>query len=66
MPGEHAENMLVVYDEAPGIEDEQFAVMDTCQPERELMIGNPVNATGRFRRAVEKPELGWHTVKISA
>lgn len=66
MPGEHAENMLVVYDEAPGIEDEQFAVMDTYQPERELMIGNPVNATGRFRRAVEKPELGWHTVKISA
>ncbi len=66
MPGEHAENMLVIYDEAPGISDEQFAVMDTYQAEREVMIGNPVNPEGRFRRAVEQPELGWHTVKISA
>lgn len=66
MPGEHAENMLVVYDEAPGITDEQFGVMDTYQPDRELMIGNPVNPEGRFRRAVEKAELGWRCVKISA
>lgn len=66
MPGEHAENMLVIYDEAPGISDDQFGVMDTYQADREVMIGNPVNPDGRFRRAVERPELGWHTVKISA
>ena len=66
MPGEHAENMLLVYDEAPGISDDQFSVMDTYQASRELMIGNPVNPDGRFRRAVERPELGWHTVRIAA
>jgi hypothetical protein len=58
--------MLVVYDEAPGISDEQFGVMDTYQPERELMTGNPVNPEGRFRRAAERPELGWFCVRITA
>ena len=58
--GFHSENVLVVVDEAEGVEEEIYEAVDavmTSQNPRLLLIGNPTRTDGSFHRAFHE-ELG--------
>lgn len=66
--GHHAPRMLLVVDEASGVDDTIFEASEgflTADGARVLLIGNPTRTTGTFYRAF-KPDSGWHRVHISA
>ena len=67
--GVHSENVLIVYDEATGVEDEIRESMEGALGDsnaRELALGNPTGDAGFFRDAWEKSKDFWHTINISA
>jgi hypothetical protein len=68
--GIHEENLLIVLDEADGINaglwDSLESLMtnaDSCQV---LAIGNPVDNTSRFARICDGTIPGWNIIRISA
>lgn len=65
--GQHHANLLVVVDEAPGIEDddvhEAIASLAVGGSNRLVYIGNPTEPKGAFYKAFTGK--GWHTLKIS-
>jgi hypothetical protein len=66
--GHHAPRMLLVVDEASGVDDAIYEASEgflTADGARVLLIGNPTRTTGTFYRAF-KPDSGWHRVHISA
>ena len=66
--GHHAPRMLLVVDEASGVDDAIYEASEgflTAEGARVLLIGNPTRTTGTFYRAF-KPDSGWHKVHISA
>ena len=67
--GFHNDNMLIVVDEAEGVDDDIYeaieAVMTAADP-RLLLIGNPTTVTGAFRRAFYQERHLYHTITISA
>ena len=67
--GFHSDNMLIVVDEAEGVDDDIYeaieAVMTAADP-RLLLIGNPTTVTGAFRRAFYQERHLYHTITISA
>lgn len=60
LSGHHAEHLLAVIDEASGVEPEIIEAIDSLNPSRLLMIGNPLRPDGPFyercTRATEKPD----------
>jgi len=65
--GFHAENILLVCDEASGIKEEIYTASEgilSSGNSRELLIGNPTNITGTFHRSFELPN--YKTFHISA
>jgi hypothetical protein len=67
--GYHADNILVVVDEAGGVEEPIFKGVAAITPNinsRILYIGNPTNPTGTFYDVFTKPELGANCFTISA
>ena len=67
--GFHCPNMLIVVDEAEGVNDEIYegieSVMTSAEP-RLLLIGNPTTISGAFRRAFHEERRLYHTITISA
>ena len=49
LSGQHATELLIVVDEASGIEDEIWEALDSQNPTRQVIFGNPLRAEGRFR-----------------
>lgn len=67
--GVHSENVLIVYDEATGVDDEIRDSLEGALGDvnaRELALGNPTGDTGFFRDAWEKSKSFWKTINISA
>jgi len=67
--GYHADNILVVVDEAGGVEEPIFKGVAAITPNinaRILYIGNPTSPTGTFYDVFTKPELGANCFTISA
>jgi hypothetical protein len=64
--GIHGQHLFVIADEAGGVEDDMFGILDSFGAERELYIGNPTNGEGRFIRAAQNEELGYHVIPIDA
>jgi phage terminase large subunit len=67
--GVHAENVLLIFDEASGIKDDIHEAMQgalTASDARELAMGNPVSNRGWFRDAFKKRQPGSNCVYISA
>lgn len=67
--GYHADRILVVVDEAGGVEEPIFAGVAAITPNvnaRVLAIGNPTNAGGTFYDYFNKPELGANCITVSA
>jgi len=66
--GYHAEHLLVIADEACGVDEDIFdAIMGvlTSAHCRLVLIGNPTDIGGQFYRAFRNPE-GWTTGKTAA
>lgn len=67
--GFHAENMLVVVDEAAGVAEsvmEGLEAILTGTGARLLLIGNPTSMSGTFRRAFHEDRNLYNTITISA
>ncbi len=66
--GHHANRMLLVVDEASGVDEAIYNAAEgflTAEGARILLIGNPTRTTGTFYRAF-KPDSGWNRIHISA
>lgn len=67
--GFHAENALVVIDEAAGVDDRVYEALDavmTSEQARMLLIGNPTNPQGEFYNAFHSSRDLYHTITIAA
>lgn len=56
--GYHADDILVIVDEASGVEEEIYIGVDAVTPNLNahvLLIGNPTNPDGRFKKAFDDP-----------
>ncbi|MFH0911725.1 MAG: DEAD/DEAH box helicase family protein [Planctomycetota bacterium] len=65
--GYHAEHLLVILDEAPGVRPEVWEASETLltgRCSRTLAIGNPTRTSGRFYECFA-PESGWKKIRIS-
>lgn len=65
--GYHAEDILVVFDEAAGIDPPIYTAAQgnlTSKNSRLLLIGNPTSPTGMFYEYSKNPN--WHKIHISA
>lgn len=65
--GYHAEDLLIVFDEAAGIEPHIYTAAQgnlTSKNSRLLLIGNPTSPTGMFYEYSKNPN--WHRINISA
>lgn len=54
--GQHAEHLLVVVEEASGVEDEIWDAIESLGYDRLLVIGNPIRAEGRFVDLIRQAE----------
>lgn len=69
MQGFHAENLLVVVDEAAGVAESVLQATEailTGSGARLLMIGNPTSMSGTFRRSFHRDSHLYNTITISA
>ena len=67
--GHHAEHLLLIVDEASGVEEQIFeaAAGSLTTPEaRLLMIGNPTRTSGEFYAAFHASRSFYNTIRISA
>ena len=67
--GFHSPNMLIVVDEAEGVEETIYEAIEgimTSENCRLLLIGNPTTTSGTFRRAFHEDRHLYHTITISA
>jgi hypothetical protein len=67
--GYHADHILVVVDEAGGVEEAIFKGVAAITPNanaRVLLIGNPTTPSGAFYDAFTKKELGYNCFTVSA
>lgn len=65
--GYHADNILIVFDEAAGIPPEIYTAAQgnlTSKNSRLLLIGNPTSPTGMFYEYSKNPN--WNRIQISA
>lgn len=64
--GHHAEDILVVFDEAPGVDPTIYDAANgllTTKGAKQLLIGNPTSPSGPFADAFKSPI--WHKIHIS-
>lgn len=65
--GYHADDILVIVDEASGVEEEIYTGVDAVTPNLNahvLMIGNPTNPDGRFYKSFQDPLVKTHTITV--
>lgn len=61
--GFHSPNLLLLVDEASGIQPEIFDMMEALHPKCIVLLGNPLEATGRFAECFQSNR--WHHITIS-
>jgi phage terminase large subunit len=65
--GYHADNILVIIDEASGVDEKIFIGVDAVTPNvnaHVLCIGNPTNPSGRFYKWMHDPLVKKHTITV--
>jgi hypothetical protein len=65
--GYHADNILVIIDEASGVDEKIFIGVDAVTPNvnaHVLAIGNPTNPSGRFYQWMHDPLVKKHTISV--
>jgi hypothetical protein len=62
--GWHADNLLMIIDEAKTVKDEIFMALERCQPNRILVMSSPGGCKGQFYKCFTKEADMWdlHTV----
>lgn len=68
LAGFHSENLLSVVDEASAVDDLIFEVLGgalTTEGAKQVMTGNPTQASGRFYRAFHEERHLWKTIHVS-
>lgn len=66
--GHHATALLLVVDEASGVDERIFEAAEgflTAEGARVLLIGNPTRVGDQFHRAFTTERASWHTIHIS-
>ncbi len=58
LSGHHAGDMLAILDESSGIAPEIVAAVDSCNPSRLLMLGNPLRPDGAFYERCQRAQDG--------
>lgn len=69
LSGHHAENLLVIIDEAPGVDPDFFPAIEGILSggnTKLLMLGNPVTTSGPFYDAFTRNRANWRLFSISA
>ncbi len=61
--GFHSPNLLLLVDEASGISPEIFDMMEALHPKCIVLLGNPLDATGKFAECFMSER--WHQITIS-
>lgn len=61
--GFHSPHLMVLIDEALGVEPMIWEAIIGLHPEKVLAIGNPLEATGEFFKCFSSPL--WHTIEVS-
>lgn len=56
LSGQHNPELLIVVDEASGVEDEIWEALDSQNPKRMVVCGNPIRAEGRFRELAARAD----------
>jgi phage terminase large subunit len=67
--GHHADHLLLIVDEASGVDDGIFEAAEgflTAEDAKVLLIGNPTRIGGQFHRAFTKERARWSQIHISA
>lgn len=67
--GYHAPHVLVVVDEASGVDPSMYTAINTIRSGghvKQLLIGNPTASDGPFYDAFTRDRDRWHTITISA
>ena len=67
--GVHSPHIMLIVDEAAGVDDKMFEAADTLGgggEYRELLIGNPTAGEGKFFRAFHNEALGYETLRVDA
>ena len=65
--GYHADDILVIIDEASGVDEKIFIGVDAVTPNvnaHVLAIGNPTNPSGRFYQWMHDPLVKRHTISV--
>jgi hypothetical protein len=66
--GHHADHMLLIVDEASGVDERIFEAAEgflTAEGAKVLLIGNPTQLGGQFHRAFTTERARWHGIHIS-
>lgn len=70
LTGFHAEHLAFIVDEASGVEREIYEGLDSLNPHRVFMIGNPLRSYGVFydrcQRALREPDKNTNLIKIKS
>jgi len=64
--GWHADNLMIIIDEAKTVNDGIYEAVARCQPTRQLVISSPGGTGGEFWRIFNKQQHMWATHKVSA
>jgi hypothetical protein len=64
--GWHADNLMIIIDEAKTVADGIFESVARCQPTRQLVISSPGGTGGEFWRIFNKQQHLWNLHKVSA
>jgi hypothetical protein len=67
--GYHAEHLLLIVDEASGVDEAIFEAAEgflTAASTRVLLIGNPTQLSGTFHAAFHRERAAYNTISISA
>lgn len=67
--GFHAENILIIVDEAASVSERVFEGLDSMLASGNahmLTIGNPTSSSGRYHESFHGARTYWNTIKVSA
>jgi phage terminase large subunit len=63
LQGRHSPNLLVLVDEASGIDSTIWDMFEALHPKTIIVLGNPLDATGRFAECFMSDK--WHKITVS-
>jgi Terminase large subunit, T4likevirus-type, N-terminal len=64
--GHHAEEVLVIVDEASGVEDGIYEAISSLNASRQLLIGNPLRPSGKFYDVCTHPNKLTNIIHIAS